>query len=185
MLSPSFALCGGARSFLRTALFVSPLIAMAPGPLQAGSYGGERISEAGPNITQTVWKSSGELVGQLMNCTAGYIPILSVTIPSISAGQTLTIDGDMEATNNYTTINPMLASYLTINGSGVDDPQASNVSPDQHHMTVTRAAIWQANHNMQNVVVQLVGRACDDALSTNQVALQVNTGYGTVYVNVH
>jgi hypothetical protein len=158
---------------------------MSPAPLQAGSYAGQRISEAGPTITKTVWKSGGEMVTQLMNCTANYIPILSVTIPTIQAGQTLSIDGDMEATNNYTTINPMLASYLTINGQGVDYPQASNISPDQHHMTVTRAAIWQAQSNMQNVVVQLVGRACDDALSPYQVALQVNTGYGAVYVNVH
>jgi hypothetical protein len=170
---------------LRTALFLAPLIVVAPGPLQAGSYAGQRISEAGPTITQSVWKSNGELVGQLMNCTANYVPVLSVTIPTVQAGQTLTIDGDMEATNNYTTINPMLASYVTINGQGVDFPQASNISPDQHHMTVTRAAIWQAKTNLQNVVVQLVARACDDALSTYQVALQVNSGYGAVYVNVH
>jgi hypothetical protein len=175
----------GGKLALRAALFAVPLIALSSGPLEAGSYAGQRISEAGPTITQTVWRSGGEMVAQLMNCTTSYIPILSVTIPTVTAGQTLAIDADMEATNNYTTIDPMLASYITINGQGVDYPQASNISPDQHHMTVTRAVLWQAKSNMQNVVVQLVSRACDDTLTTNQVALQVNYGYGTVFVNVH
>lgn len=181
---PSLSPGGIARFALRTALFLVPLIFVAPGPLEAGSYAGQRVSEAGSTLTQTVWKSNGELVSQLMNCPVNYIPVLTVTIPTVSAGQTLSIDADMEATNAYTSINPMLASYVTINGKGVDLPQASNISPDQHHMTVTRAAFWQAKSNMQNVVVQLVGRACDEGLTSNQVALQVNYGYGIVFVKV-
>jgi hypothetical protein len=176
---------GVARLALRTALLVAPLVFVAPGPLEAGNYAGQRTSEAGPTIVQSVWQSGGELVSQLVNCPANYIPILTVTIPTVSAGQTFSIAGDMEATNNYTTINPMLASYLTVNGKGVDNPEASNISPDQHHMAVTRAAFWQAKSNMQNVVVQLVARACDEGLTTNQVALQVNYGYGTVFVKVN
>jgi hypothetical protein len=182
MRSPS--LVSGGKLALRAALFVVPMIVLSSGPLEAGNYPGQRVSEAGPTITQSVWKSGGEMVSQLMNCASSYVPVLAVTIPTVQAGQTLMIDGDMEATDNYTTTGPMLASYLTINGYGVDFPQASNVSPDMHHMTVTRAAIWQAKSNMQNVVVRLVARACDDTLSTNQVALQVNYGYGAVFVNV-
>jgi hypothetical protein len=184
MNSPSFSWGGIAKSAMRSALFVVPLI-VAAGPLEAGSYAGERTSEAGPTIVRTVWQSGGELVTQLMNCTSNaYVPVLTVTIPTVSAGQTLSIDGDMEATNPYTTLNPMLATYLTVNGKPVDNAEAFNITPNQHHMTVTRAAFWQAKSNMKNVVVQLVARACDDGLTSNQVALQVDYGYGTVFVKV-
>jgi hypothetical protein len=184
MYNPSLAPGGIARLALRTALFLVPLIVMAPGPLEADSFAGQRISEAGPTITQTVWKSNGEMVGQLMNCTGTYTPILSVTIPSVSAGQTLSIDADMEATEPYASAS-MLATYVTINGESVDDPQASNVSAEMHHMTVTRAAFWQARTNLKNVVVQLLARACDDTMGPNEIALQVNHGYGIVFVKVN
>ncbi len=170
------------RIGLQTLLFTAPLTVAVPGSLEAGSF--ERVSEAGPNDRQTVWKSNGEKASQLMSCANAYTTILSVTIPSVSAGQTLSIDADMEATNPYRSASPLLATYITINGTGADDPQDSNVTPEMHHMDVTRAAFWQATSNLKNVVVQLVARACDDSMGPGQVALQVDQGYGIVFVKV-
>jgi hypothetical protein len=174
-----FSALGGA---LRALLVVAPLTVAATS--SQGADGFARISEAGVTHKQTVWKSNGELTNELTSCPASYTTILSVTVPKVDAGQTLSIDADMEATSpNIAPI--LLSTYVTINGTGVDSAQGSNVTPQMHHMDVTRAAFWQSPADLKNVVVQLVARACNDTIGPGQVALQVEQGYGTVFVKVN
>ena len=174
-----FALGGGA---LRALLVVAPLTVAATS--SQGADGFARISEAGVTHKQTVWKSNGELATELTSCPIAYTTILSVTVPKVDAGQTLSIDADMEATNpNIPPI--LLSTYVTINGTGVDDPQGSNVTSEMHHIDVTRAAFWQSTADLKNVVVQLVARACSDTIGPGQVALQVEQGYGIVFAKVN
>jgi hypothetical protein len=115
---------------------------------------------------------------------ANYVPIFTVTLPTVSAGQVISFTADAQVTSNYSTINPFLATYVAINGAAADLPQGSNVSPGQHYLNVTRAGYWQAGSNLKNVTVQLMARGADDVLSPNQPALAVNQGDGVLLVKL-
>jgi hypothetical protein len=176
-----------AKTALRVALVGAPLAALAPVSASACCGGtftaAERVSEAGQTITKSVWSSNGEQVTQLLN-NANYVPVLTVTLPTVSAGQVISFTADMQATNNYTTVDPTLSTYVAINGTPADLAQGTNVTPAQHHFNPTRAGTWQAGSNLSNVVIQLMARASDTQLGSNVQGLSVDQGYGVLLVKL-
>jgi hypothetical protein len=181
-----------AKAALRAAIVALPLACLLPSSASACCGGtftsGEQVSVAGTTVTESVWSSTTQLVSSLQN-GANLVPVLSVTIPVVKAGQVISFTADLEAINNYDLIdgfavNPLFATQVYIDGQIADHAQCSNVTPLGHSVSVTRAGFWQAGTNMTNVVVQLMARSADVMLQPNQQALTLAPGVGALIVKV-